>query len=280
MQVSKILEETGKQARKELNTPVNIEEPEDFPDEFYTEKRIWKKIPDVVVVAADLKDSTKLSFRRHAQSSARLYEAVTGNMVRIADEFEPEFVAIQGDGLFALYHGDDAYRRGLCAAITIKSFSEHELVPAIEDSMGAQFPKTGLKVGMDAGILAVKNVGIRGTNEPVWAGKPVNWATKCAGAAERNQLIVTRKVFQKFENNDYVTHSCGCGKNAEGEQIPNTKTPDALWTDTQVTKLPEGDFDCKLLKSNWCPTCGDEFCNAILDGKTKREDVVRRLAAA
>jgi class 3 adenylate cyclase len=282
MQVSKILDETGKQAKKELNTPVEIEEPEDFPDapdELYTEKRIWKKMSDVVVVVGDLKDSTKLSFRQHAQSSARLYEAVTGNMVRIVNEFEPEFVAIQGDGLFALYHGDAAYRRGLCAAITLKSFSERELVPAIESSMGATFPKTGLKVGMAAGILAAKNVGVRATNEPVWAGKPVNWAMKCAGAADRNQLIVTRKVFQKFENNDYVTHSCGCGTNAEGERVPDAKTPIELWTDTQVTTLPEADFDCKLLKSNWCPIHGDEFCTAILDGKTNREDVVHGLAA-
>lgn len=280
MQVSKILDDTGKQARKELTTPVKIEEPKDFPDELYTEKRIWKKISDVVVVCADLKNSTKLSFRQHPQSSARLYEAVTGNMVRIVNEFEPEFVDIQGDGLFALYHGDGAYQRGLCAAITVKSFSENELVPAIESSMGAQFPKTGLKVGMAAGILAAKNVGVRGTNEPVWAGKPVNWAFKCAGAAERNQLIVTRKVFQKFENNDYVTHSCGCGINAEGERVPDAKTPSELWTTTQVTTLPESDFDCKLLKSNWCPIHGDEFCTAILDGKTNREDVVRGLAAA
>ncbi|MBA3726365.1 MAG: hypothetical protein H0W86_07900 [Armatimonadetes bacterium] len=43
--------------------------------------------------------------------------------------------------------------------------------------------------------------------------------------------------------------------------------------------LPETAFDCKLLKSSWCPNHGDEFCNAILAGKTSRDDV-RGLAAA
>jgi class 3 adenylate cyclase len=282
MEVSTLLKDTGELARKELRTPVEIEEPGDFPDldSLYVEKRIWKKIDDVVVVAADLKGSTKLNFNKFAQTSARLYEAVTGNMVRIVSSFQPEFVDVQGDGLFALYHGDGRYRRALCAAITLKSFSEHYLVPEIEASMPERFPETGLKVGMAAGILAAKKVGVRGTNEPVWAGKPVSWATKCAGAADRNQLIVTRKVFQKFEQNDYVTHSCDCGRDpVTGDRVPGQKIPSELWTTTQVTALPEADIDCKLLKSSWCPNHGDEFCSAILEGKTSREDVTRPLAA-
>jgi class 3 adenylate cyclase len=282
MEINQILDEAGARATKELSTPVGIEEVDKFPglDELYIEKRAWKKIKDVVVVSADLKGSTKLNFNKYAQTSAQLYEAVTGNLVRIADTFEPAFVDIQGDGLFALYHGEGSYRRALCAAITLKTFSEHKLIPAIEASMPDRFPETGLKVGMAAGILAAKRIGIRDTNEPVWAGKPVNWATKCAAAADRNQLIVTRRVFQKFEENDYVTHSCGCGKDpVTGERVPGAAAPSELWTTTQVTTLPEEDIDCKLLKSSWCPIHGDEFCTAILEGKTRREDVWKPVAA-
>ena len=282
MQVSKILDDAGTHAETELKTPVKIEECEEFPpiDTLYVERRMWKKINDVVVVSADLKGSTRLNFDKFAQSSARLYEAVTGNMTRIVDAFEPEFVDIQGDGLFALYHGDGRYRRALCAAITLKTFSEHKLVPAIEASMSDRFPETGLKVGMAAGILAAKKVGVRDTNEPVWTGKPVNWATKCAAAADRNQLVVTRKVFQKFANNDYVTHSCTCQTDpATGERDPDAGTPSELWTDTQVETLPQEDIDCKLLKSCWCPIHGDAFCTAILEGKTGRAEVMRPIAA-
>jgi class 3 adenylate cyclase len=282
MEVSKILEDTGGRARKELKTPVGIEEVEEFPepDDIYVEKRTWKKIDNVVVVAADLKGSTKLNFNKYAQTSAQLYEAVTGNMVRIVDAFQPEFVDIQGDGLFALYHGDGRYRRALCAAITLKSFSQRELVPAIEATMADRFPETGLKVGMAAGILAVKKIGVRSTNEPVWAGKPVNWATKCAAKADRNELIVTRPVFQKFESNDYVTHSCGCGTDpTTGGNVPGGAIPSELWTTTQVETLPDEDIDCKLLKSSWCQIHGDDFCTAILEGKTSRTDVTRQVAA-
>jgi class 3 adenylate cyclase len=234
----------------------------------------------VVVVSADLKGSTKLNFDKYAQTSAQLYEAVTGNMVGIVSAFEPAFLDIQGDGLFALYHGDGCYRRALCAAITLKTFSERGLVPAIEASMPDRFPNTGLKIGMAAGILAAKKVGMRGTNEPVWAGKPVNWATKCAAAADRNELVATRRVFQKFEQNDYVTHCCDCGTDpATGERVPGLGIPKELWTTTRVETLPEEDIDCKLLKSCWCPNHGDEFCTAILEGKTRRDDVRSLLAA-
>jgi class 3 adenylate cyclase len=275
MEVNQLVDECGDGARSELKTPVEIEEVDEFPDldDLYVDKRTWKKIDDVVVVVADLKGSTKLSFDRYASTSARLYEAVTGNMVRIVSSFQPEFVDIQGDGLFALYHGDGRYRRALCAAITVKTFSHRHLVPAIAEIMSDRFPDTGIKVGMAAGILAAKKVGVRGTNEPIWAGKPVNWAMKCAAKADKDELIVTRRVFQKFESNDYVTHSCTCGTNADGEKEPGLTTPNELWTTTNVETLPDEDVECKLLTSNWCEIHGDEFCAAILEGETTREDV-------
>jgi hypothetical protein len=76
MEVSKLLEDAGSHAAKELRTPVTIEVVEEFPplDTLYVEKRTWKKIEDVVVVSADLKGSTKLNFNKFAQTSAQLYE--------------------------------------------------------------------------------------------------------------------------------------------------------------------------------------------------------------
>jgi hypothetical protein len=52
-----------------------------------------------------------------------------------------------------------------------------------------------------------------------------------------------------------------------------------LWADTQVEALGEGNVDCKLLKTAWCENCGDDFCHAILDGKARRDEVVRAVAA-
>jgi class 3 adenylate cyclase len=269
--VNGFLDELNERVRLELKTPVEIEECGEFPDvqSLPLEKRRWARIEDAVAVVVDLKGSTRLDFRRRANTSARLYEAVTGNCARIAKRFEPNFVDIQGDGLFALYHGQGAYQRSMCAGITLKSFSARCVVPQIDDSMDERFPKSGLKVGMAAGVLVVKRVGSRGEfNEPVWAGKPVNWASKCANKADANELIATESVYRKFETNDYVRYSCGC------QNGHFTATYSNLWSEVKVETIPDDQIRCMKLGSYWCPVHGDEFCEAILAGKTQRPGVL------
>lgn len=70
-----------------------------------------------MAVVADLKGSTKLGTGKWAASTASIYEASTGGIVRIFDEFDADFLAIQGDGAFALYWGERRYERALCAGI-------------------------------------------------------------------------------------------------------------------------------------------------------------------
>ncbi len=265
--VSELMAELDHRVRSELKKPVQIEDCEKFPnapDDLYLEKRIWKRINQVVVVAADLAGSTKLNFDKKANTSASLYEALTGNLARVVTEFGPEFLDIQGDGLFALFHGERRFQRAFCAAVTLKTFSERVLVPAIEGIMSERFPNLGLKVGMDASTLVAKRVGVRGGNEPVWAGRAVGWAVKCLEAAAIHELVATKAVFQWLESNEYVVYSCGCPSG----------TPKYLWSDARVESLPEAEgSQCKRLKSSWCTTHGDEFCQAIRDGKTRRQDL-------
>jgi class 3 adenylate cyclase len=258
---------------EELETAVEIQDTATFPtlEQIYGIKRIWKRIDDVVAVVVDLKGSTRLGLGRHAETTARLYEATTGSMVRIVERFGPDFLDIQGDGLFALFHGHRRYERAMCAAITLKTFGQSQLEPSIKEHLGEDFPDTGLKVGMAAGRLIVKKVGVRGTNEPVWAGRSVNYAAKCAQTTSKQELIITPRVWKKFESNDYVRYSCGCGQSGLVSE---------LWTVTVVDNLPEGANECRLLPIliGWCKDHGDQFCQAILDGKTKRDDVSEQAA--
>jgi class 3 adenylate cyclase len=252
-------------ARKDLKTAVEVMETDHIPslDEMYVEARKWRRVKNVVAVSADLKDSTSLSFDKYVNTSARLYEAATGSAVAIFTRFSPGFIQVQGDGMFVLFHGDRALERAFCSAVSLKTFSERHLVPMIHELFSDTFPETGYKLGMASGIVAVKKVGVRGTNEPVWAGKPVNWATKCAQKADRHELVVTSAVYDKLGTNNYVSHSCGC---------KNGGTPTPLWSDVAVDKLGKH-AQCRLLQSAWCSTHGDEYCQAILDGQKDREDV-------
>ncbi len=265
------LAEQHEEASADITSAVEIEDVDKFPSlsDLYLEKRKWLRIRNAVAVSTDLKNSTALNFDKYAQTSARLYQAVTGSVVRIFSLFSPEFIAIQGDGAFALFHGELAFERAFCAAASIKKFSVASIGPLIDEKFSDNFPDSGLKTGIASGILVAKKVGVRGTNEPVWAGKPVNFASKCAQGADRHELIVTSAVYEKLAPNDYIDYSCGC---------PNG-VPYSLWSEIEVEKLGKHS-KCMRLGSNWCEVHGDEFCRAILDGKRTRTDVVRTDLAA
>ncbi|MDQ2943658.1 MAG: hypothetical protein M3R21_08325 [Candidatus Dormibacteraeota bacterium] len=266
--INAALAELQDRTHSELANPVEIIDCDTFPDSLYSDARKWKRVEKVVAVVADLKGSTRLNFSKHANTSARLYEAVTGGLVRMVMPFEPDFVDIQGDGLFALFHGTRRFERAFCAAVSMKSFGELVLEPAIAQQFSDRFPDTGIKVGMAVGTLVAKNVGVHGTNEPVWAGKPVNWASKCAQVADKHQLIVTNGVWNQLKDNDYVVWSCGCPSGL----------PQPLWKAVRVEKLPEDEVECRVLNSEWCPKHGSEFCQAILDGDKDRDDVSEQAA--
>ena len=265
--ITEFLDECEELARSGLNSEVVIEDEASFPDPASLHVAVprWKRMFDVVAVVGDMKSSTALSFREHPKTSAKIYEAVTGNMVRILDYYEPDFVDIQGDGVFGLFHGEKAAERGLCASISLTTFSRLRLTPLIDSLMPPEVPSTGIKTGMAMGTLTAKRVGIRGTEEPVWAGKPVNWAFKCAQAAEAHELVITNTVWDHFKLNDWVVWSCGCANGVPANAYAT------LWKPTLVTALPNE--ECHRLESYWCPRCGDDFHEAILEGETKRSDV-------
>lgn len=235
------------------------------PSDLSIVKRKWISIKDAIVVVADLKNSTKLGVKKWASSTARIYQASTGNVVKIFDTFEADFIAIQGDGAFAIFWGQDRVERALCSAITVKTFGL-DLVDQL-DSKWDSLPETGLKVGISSGRLLAKKIGVAGRQdwqEPVWPGRAVNYAFKAAAAANRHELIVTKSVWDKIKSNDFLRYSCGCGDSTSD-----------LWESKEIDKLPSGDSEASgmVLVSSWCPNHGEEFCEAVLNGETERKNL-------
>lgn len=228
--------------------------------------RKWYKLDDVVAVVADLKNSTKLGTNKWAASTASIYQASTGGVVKIFNQFEADFLAIQGDGAFALFWGESRYERALCAGITIKTFSR-DMVGQLEAKWPDNLPETGLKVGVANSRLLAKRVGTPrnpAQQEPVWAGKAVNYAAKAAQQADRGELIVTGSVWDEVEKNDYLAVSCPCQQPSLG-----------IWADIEIDRLPEGDPEAqgRVLSADWCDIHGAEYCSSVLSGERHREDV-------
>lgn len=261
-----LLADLGKEVNTVLNTSdIPVVEKEgtfDAKDIPSSSSDTWIKLPEVVAVVCDLKGSTHFGTGKYDTSTARIYKSSVEGAVSILHSFEANFIDIQGDGGFGLFWGDRAYERALCAGVTIKTFSE-DLVARLEKRW-PDAPETGYKVGIHAGRTLVKRIGTRrvvSEQEAVWAGKPVNYAAKCAQAAERHQMIVTQQVWETFKNNDYIAFSCDC------KDGPTAN----LWTETTVNRLPQDDQAAVVLNSAWCQKCGPEFCEAIMAGETTRD---------
>src|SRR5690606_17377653 len=115
--------------------------------------------------------------------------------------------------------------------ISIKTFSEY-LVEKLEAKWSAS-PETGFKVGVASGRVLVKRVGTPrnpAQQEPLWAGKPVNYATKAAQQADRHELIITGEVWDRIKANDFLTFSCPCA----------TGPSDGIWSEVSLDRLPTG----------------------------------------
>lgn len=230
--------------------------------------RRWIKVPDVVAVVADLKNSTKLGTGKWAASTASIYQAGTGAIVDVFNKFSADFIQIQGDGAFALFWGDMRYERAMCSGITIKTFSI-DLVSRLEKRW-LTIAETGFKVGVASGRVLVKRIGTPrnpAEQEPIWAGKPVNYAAKSAQCADRHELIVTGSVWDRVATNDYLAISCGCGTGGK----PST----GIWSDMTIERLPEDDpeREGRRLTAAWCKVHGADYCAAVMAGLKKRSNV-------
>lgn len=235
----------------------------------------WHKFEDVVAVVVDLKGSSRLDAGRHEKSTASIYHAATGQAVEILHNFSADFIDIQGDGGFALFSGDARYERAMCAGITVKTFSERHLIPRLTDKWDDEPVRdTGFKVGVASSALLVARVGvprITQSQEPVWAGRAVNYATKAAQKAERHQLIVTATVWSAIKDNHFLTYTCDCNGGPTAQ----------LWQDTEIDAIPEerDDHDGRLLDAPWCIVCGNAFCASVMNGDTVRASVQSALSA-
>ena len=229
----------------------------------------WHRLTDVVAVFFDLKSSTNLEKGRSSQSTASIYDAGVVGVVRILDKLGADFVDIQGDGGFGLFWGERRYERAVGAAITTRTFSAdftRQLKTKWKDA-----PTTGFKIGVASGPVLAKVLGLprmKNLQEPVWAGRPVNYAAKAAQQTDPEHILVTASVWDHVENNDYLAFSCGCsGGQAVGE------SPSLLWSSYDLEKIPDDQRYGQSLKSEWCKLHGPDFLNAVLRGDTKREDV-------
>lgn len=222
------------------------------------DRQAWVRVPGVICVYIDMKDSTKLAVGGSAKATASAFQLYTGTAVRLLNAFDAPYIDVRGDGAFALFNSGQEYR-ALAAAVTFKTFASLEAIPAIEKRSGV---RVGSHIGIDQKGVLVRRVGLRRTSarddrqNEVWAGKPVNMAAKLASLTEDNQLYVSNRFYERISD-DKARKSCGCG-DAE-------KKKKSLWTEVDISRTGKFDFKTAYkLSSIWCNEHGKEFMEALL----------------
>ncbi|BCW12995.1 MULTISPECIES: hypothetical protein [Paenarthrobacter] len=270
MELEELLDAVGKRTADRFERMPTVEHKSSLDlDSLPVDAKTWHRLSDLVAVFFDLKSSTSLEKGRRAASTASIYDAGVGGVVKILDAFGADFVDIQGDGGFGLFWGEGRYEKAMCAAISIRTFS-HDFTQKLEKKW-PEAPSTGFKVGVASGSILVKKVGLPrhlDLQEPVWAGKPVNYAAKAAQQTDPEDILVTGSVWDEIEDNDYLVFSCGCD-----DSNPRAASPSLLWEARTLEHIPDDEQFGQSLKSGWCSIHGEEFCNAILAGETARPGV-------
>lgn len=216
----------------------------------------WLRIPDIVCVFVDMKGSTQLSASTHDRGTAGVYQLFTGTAVRLFAEFQSPYIDVRGDGVFALFNYNQVYR-ALAAAVSFKTFARDLFAPLVKEKTGLG---VGAHIGIDQKTVLVRKIGLKRYSDrtdrqnEVWAGKPVNMASKLAAMGDADQLLVSDRYYARIDHR-LVQRSCGCPSG----------TPVDLWQPVDVSSDPKFDFDAAyLLKSIWCKAHGKTFLEEIL----------------
>ncbi|WP_395373458.1 adenylate/guanylate cyclase domain-containing protein [Marinicella sp. W31] len=246
-------------AKTQYKTDVSITQRNSIPDTKLIpieNQNNWLKIPKVISIFVDMRGSTKLSASSYDKSTARIYQLFTGTAVKIFNEFNSPYVDVRGDGVLALFNGNQVHR-ALAVAVTFHTFCREEFVSLVK--------KTGLDIGSHIGIdmrtVLVRKIGIKrhqgrsDRQNEVWAGRPVNMSSKLANEAKDNEVLVSDRFFSSLKSR-YALRSCGC---------PDDKVID-LWSEKDLSEDDRFDFNTAyVLKSIWCKNHGANFCRELLN---------------
>lgn len=223
-------------------------------------QRHWLRIPDVICVFVDMANSTRLSAQTKDRTTAGAYQLFTGTAVRLFDAFDAPYIDVRGDGVFALFNSDQLHR-ALAAAISFKTFAREVFVPELKKN---GYEGLGAHIGVDQKTVLVRKIGLKRVEDrtdrqnEVWAGKPVNMASKLASLGEENQMLVSDRYFSRLKD-ERALYSCGC----QGGVYTGQRT--YLWKEVPVNDKPYFDFEkAWSCGSQWCKVHGAEFCEAIL----------------
>ena len=253
---------------------IQITRQNDVPETGPTNRGVWFQVPNVTAVFADLKNSTGLSVDNSPRVAARAYTYFVQAMAVTLERFHAGYIDIQGDGIFGLFSGKGSTFLAATSAITMRTLVERDVAVRFKNETSTDWELTA-GIGIDRGTLLVRRLGLRGTKQnEVWAGRPVNVAAKLSSLVDQNQVVVSDRVFNLYDQASKLRRraliwSCGCDGAIQGAGLDaDIGSTTNLWSEVSVHEGSGLDFNSiHKLDSKWCKIHGAEFCESIVTGK-------------
>lgn len=240
----------------------------------YLESPIWVGgDQEFVCLFVDLDNSSKMSYKKHPKTMAKIYDYFTQTLVDVLshDDVKADYIDIKGDGAFGIFEGEDAAFRALSASLTFGTFFKKHIRPKFQDRDSI----FNFKASISADKVLVKKIGRRGTrnNNEVWAGRLINSASKIASAskdiyetdpgfdpAKMSTLVISGKVYEmlKAKNEFAIMH---CGHDTSGKEVAASQ----LWREYD-TKA-DSDVNENIVyyaPGLWCDICQDKVNEGLL----------------
>ena len=274
LKLDDVEEEVSSQLSEQSSLGIQITRINEVPEKGPANKGVWHQILNVSTVFADIKNSTALLAESKPEDAALAYTYFIRAMALVLERFGAKYIDIQGDAIFGLFSCTDSIYHSAACAITMRTHTETHVAAEFKKDTSTDWAlEAGF--GIDRGTLLVRRLGLRGTKEnEVWAGKPVNIAAKLSDLATANQVVVSDRLFGRYEaatslRKRALIWSCGCNGDVVGggldSEIGETCN---LWTKEEA---PDGlglDFShVHRLSSKWCTIHGAEFCEVLYTGK-------------
>lgn len=156
----------------------------------------------------DMRQSSNIANAFRLQTAAKMIKGYFDGAVRIIRENDGQVKSFNGDGMLALFVGDQRFHYAVRAAMEVEWFVGNILQPKLnryfENNRVAMGQALSFEIGCgldDSSIFAVK-VGIRGTNDVAWVGKGTNTAAKLASrVSQPDNIAITQAVYDRLDRN-------------------------------------------------------------------------------
>jgi adenylate cyclase len=160
---------------------------------------------EAAMLFIDVRESSTITDAFRLQTAAKMIRAYADGAVRIVHANSGRVRSFNGDGMLAVFIGANRCDNSVNAAMQCKWFVNQVLRRKFGKffANNAQARKLALDFkigcGIDVGRVYAVRIGIGGTNDIAWVGRPTNTAAKLSDRArEPRNIVITGEVWSKL----------------------------------------------------------------------------------